>query len=142
MNADTRGFKHQDLTKKIIGLFYEVYNELGHGFLESVYAQAMVIALMEAGLGAVTQVPTAVYFRGRQVGDFKCDILVNNSVLLELKAAKGLDPAHEAQLLNYLRATDIEVGLLMNFGTKPEFKRLAFDNERKPGLRIDIAKQR
>jgi GxxExxY protein len=67
---------------------------------------------------------------------------VNNSVLLELKAAKGLDPAHEAQLLNYLRATDIEVGLLMNFGTKPEFKRLAFDNERKPGLRIDIAKQR
>ncbi len=131
MDADTRGFKHQDISKKIIGAFYEVYNELGHGFLESVYEPAMVIALAQAGLTVNVQVPIAVYFRGRQVGDFKADILVNNAVLVELKAVKTLDSAHEAQLLNYLRGTLIEVGLLLNFGPRPEFKRLAFDNERK-----------
>ena len=142
MNADTRRFKQQDLTKRIIGVFYQVYNELGHGFLESVYEQAMVIALTKAGLQAETQVPIAVYFRGRKVGDFKSDILVNDAVLLELKAAKALDPSHEVQLLNYLRATEIEVGLLMNFGTKPEFKRLAFDNERKGRSQLDADKRK
>jgi GxxExxY protein len=91
----------------------------------------MLIALREAGLKAETQVPIAVYFRGNRVGDFRADLMVENSVLLELKAARALDPSHEAQLLNYLRATEIEVGLLMNFGIKPEFKRLAFDNQRK-----------
>ena len=124
-------FKHQELTRKIIGVFYDVYNELGHGFLESVYQAAMLIALSEAGLRVETQVPIAVYFRGNRVGDFRADLMVESAVLLELKAARALDPSHEAQLLNYLRATEIEVGLLLNFGVKPEFKRLAFDNERK-----------
>ena len=131
INADQRGFKHQEVTKKVIGVFYEVYNELGHGFLESVYEQAIAIALAQAGLSVSTQVPIAVYFRGRSVGNFKVDMLVDNAVLVELKAAKSLDSAHEAQLLNYLRGTSIEVGLLLNFGPKPEFKRLAFDNARK-----------
>src|SRR5208282_2321291 len=129
MDADKLRFKHQELTRKIIGVFYEVYNELGHGFLESVYEAAMLIALREAGLKAEAQVPIAVYFRGNRVGDFRADLMVENAILLELKAARALDSSHEAQLLNYLRATEIEVGLLLNFGTKPEFKRLAYDNE-------------
>ena len=128
---EKRGFKHGQLTEKIIGVFYEVYNELGHGFLESVYEGAMLIALIESGLKTANQVPTPVWFRGRMVGDFKADILVERAVILELKAARALESAHEAQLLNYLRATDIEVGLLLNFGVKPQFRRLAYDNDRK-----------
>ena len=136
--VDKLKFKHQELTRKIIGVFYDVYNELGHGFLESVYEAAMLIALREAGLRAETQVPVVVNFRGYLVGDFRADLLVESAVLLELKAARALDPSHEAQLLNYLRATEIEVGLLLNFGVKPEFKRLAFDNERKrPQINAD-----
>jgi GxxExxY protein len=130
-NTDKRGFKHRELTEKIIGVFYEVYNELGHGFLESVYEEAMLIALIETGLKTAHQVPTPVWFRGRMIGDFKADIFVGASVILELKASRLLEPAHEAQLLNYLRATNIEVGLLLNFGVKPQFKRMAFDNDRK-----------
>lgn len=105
--------------------------EIGHGFLESVYEAAMLIALRQAGLKAEIQVPITVSFRGNRVGDFRADLMVEDAVLLELKAARSLDSSHEAQLLNYLRATQIEVGLLLNFGTKPEFKRLAYDNERK-----------
>ncbi len=112
-------------------MFYNVYNELGHGFLESVYENAMTLALREAGLDARQQTSVTVYFRGQIVGDFRADLLVDNAVIVELKAAKSLDSTHEAQLLNYLRATDLEVDLLMNFGPKSEFKRLAFDNERK-----------
>lgn len=126
-----REFKHRELTEKIIGVFYEVYNELGHGFLESVYEGAMLIALIERGLKTAHRIPTPVWFRGRMVGDFKADLLVERAVILELKAARALESVHEAQLLNYLRATDFEVGLLLNFGAKPQFKRLAFDNDRK-----------
>ena len=143
MNADNSAFKHQKLTQKIIGVFYEVYNELGHGFLESVYENAMGIALKEAGLSALQQAPVAVRFRGRMIGDFRADLLVENAVIVELKAAKAIEGAHEAQLLNYLKATEIEVGLLMNFGPKPEFKRFVFDNERKAGgPPIDTEKHR
>jgi GxxExxY protein len=102
----------------------------------------MLIALREAGLKAETQVPIAVYFRGNRVGDFRADLMVENAVLLELKAARALDSSHEAQLLNYLRATQIEVGLLLNFGVKPEFKRLAFDNERKIQPQINADERR
>jgi GxxExxY protein len=123
--------KHQEITEKIIGVFYEVYNELGHGFLESVYEQAMVIALSEAGLPVVQRAPITVYFHGQLVGDFRADLLVNNQVIVKLKAARALESAYEAQLMNYLRATNIEIGLLMNFGPKPEFKRFIYDNERK-----------
>jgi GxxExxY protein len=108
-----------------------VYNELGHGFLESTYAEAMVVALKESGLTAAREVPVPVWFRGNKVGQYFADLLVNNAVLLELKAARTLDRAHEAQLLHYLRATEIEVGLLLNFGIRPQFQRLLFDNERK-----------
>jgi len=131
MNADTRGLKHKELTETIIGVFYEVYNELGHGFLESVYERAFEVALTSRGFNVLRQIQIPVWFRGQKVGDFVADVLVDKSVLLELKAARMLDSSHEAQLLNYLRATEIEVGILFNFGIKPEFRRLAFDNSRK-----------
>jgi GxxExxY protein len=131
MIAERRGLKHEELTRRIIGVFYEAYNELGQGFLESVYEAAMEIALADAGLRVERQAPVQVWFRNRQVGDFRADLLVEGCVILELKACRAFDSSHEAQLLNYLRATDIEVGLLLNFGPKPEFKRFAYDNERK-----------
>ena len=125
------GLKHSDLTEKIIGIFYDVYNELGYGFLESTYAEALVIALEEARLSAAREVPVPAWFRGRKVGQYYADLIVEGAVLLELKAARTLDSAHEAQLLHYLRATEVEVGLLLNFGLRPQFRRLLFDNERK-----------
>ena len=131
MNADKHGFKHRELTQKIIGVFFDVYNELGHGFLESVYEKSLAVALSSIGLKVLSQIEIPVWFRGQLVGDFTADMLVQDCVMLELKVARCLDSSHEAQLLNYLRATDIEVGLLLNFGLKPEFKRLVFDNPRK-----------
>lgn len=128
MNAD---LKHRPLTEKIIGVFYEVYNELGHGFLESVYQNSLILALTDTGLIVHSPIDIPVWFRGHQVGDFEADVLVERCVLLELKAVRTLDSSHQAQLLNYLRATNIEVGLLLNFGARPEFKRLAYDNSRK-----------
>ena len=123
--------KHGELTQRIIGVFFEVYNELGHGFLESVYQKSFAVALSANGLDARTKIEVPVWFRGQRVGDFEADMLVERSVLLELKAGRALDSAHEAQLLNYLRATEIEVGILFGFGIRPEFKRLAYDNQRK-----------
>jgi len=123
--------KHAELTEKIIGIFFDVYNELGHGFLESVYHNALYFALREALLEVECQVPIEVWYHGHQIGDFKVDMVVDNQVLLELKAARHIDLAHEKQILNYLRATQIEVGLLLNFGAKPEFRRFVFENERK-----------
>jgi len=123
--------KYRELTEKILGVFYDVYNELGHGFLEQVYARSMEHALTTAGLRVSREVPIAVWFRGVQVGDFKADLLVEDKVLLELKAARTIDAAFEKQTLNYLRATEIEIGLLLNFGNKPEFRRFAFENSRK-----------
>jgi GxxExxY protein len=125
--------KHRALTEQIIGVFFEVYNELGHGFLESVYEKAFELALTAKNLSVRRQIEVPVWFRGQKVGDFTADMLVQDCVLLELKAGRALDAAHEAQVLNYLRATEIEVGLLFNFGLKPQFKRLAFDNRRKHG---------
>ncbi len=108
-----------------------MYNELGHGFLESVYEKSLEVALTSLNMKVCRQIEIPVAFRGHRVGDFTADMLVENCVLLELKAARALDPSHTAQLLNYLRATEIEVGLLLNFGLKPDFKRLIFDNPRK-----------
>ncbi|MGO9649474.1 MAG: GxxExxY protein [Terriglobales bacterium] len=133
------GLKHAELSEKIIGVFFDVYNELGHGFLESVYEEAMGMALIETGISVQQQVPIKVWFRGRRIGDFKADMLADGKVLLELKAARGVDVAYEKQLLNYLRATDVEVGLLLNFGVKPEFRRFAFVNQRKE-IRVDPRK--
>ena len=129
MNADR--FKYKEITNIILGSFYEVYNELDDGFLESVYENALYIVLTGYGLCVEKQKSISVFFRGKVIGDFKADLIVNEKVIVELKAVRTLAPAHEAQLINYLKATNIEVGLLLNFGRKPEFKRFIFDNKRK-----------
>jgi len=131
MTVSTPPLKHSELTDKIIGVFYDVYNELGYGFLESTYAEAMVVALEQAGLSVVREFPVPVWFRGRKGGQYFADLMVEGLILLELKTAKALESAHEAQLLHYLKATEIELGLLLNFGTRPQFRRLLFDNDRK-----------
>jgi GxxExxY protein len=131
MNSDQIHGKHDDLTQKIIGVFYDVYNELGSGFLESAYRESMRMALSQAGLMARTEVPIPVTFRGELVGIFRADLIVNDVVLIELKACEALAREHESQALHYLRATKIEVALLMNFGPKPKFKRPIMDNELK-----------
>jgi GxxExxY protein len=112
-------------------VFYDVYNELGYGFLASVYREAMCLALKQAGLQAKKEVLIPVRFRGQVISEFRSDILVNDLLLLELKAAKAIDPGFEAQTLNYLRATPIEVALVLNFGPNPTFRRLVFENSRK-----------
>jgi GxxExxY protein len=134
MSWDPEKYKHQELTEVIIGAFYEVYNELGYGFLESVYQEAMLIVLREKGMTVEAQRPLPVWFRGGKIGDFRPDLIVGNLVVAELKAARALEPFHEAQLLNYLRASDIEVGLLLNFGPVAKIKRMVFANENKKNL--------
>ena len=132
-SSPKRNRKHWELCHDIVQVFYTVYNELGFGFLEAVYEEALEIALKEAGFSVSRQVATPIWFRGRKIGDYKADLVVNNAVLIELKAARALDSTHEAQTLNYLRATDFEVALLLNFGPKPQFRRLVFENDRKKG---------
>jgi GxxExxY protein len=127
-------YKHADLTDKIISAFYTVYNTLGYGFLEKVYRNAMTIELRKQGLAVVPEAPIRVYYDGQVVGEYFADLLVAGAVLVELKAARQLADDHQAQLLNYLKATPYEVGLLLNFGPKPEIKRKAFDNSRKGSL--------
>ena len=107
---------YSDLTRAIIGCAFEVQNELGNGFLESVYEKAMLVALSEAGISVKSQTPINVNFRGQQVGDFYADLLVSDKVIVELKAVERLTPQHKAQVINYLNATGIPVGLLINFG--------------------------
>jgi len=116
--------KHEEITKKIIGCAFEVSNELGAGFLESVYEKALVIALEQKGLSAQPQQPIKVMFRQKCVGAFYADIFVEDKVIVELKAVKSIAPEHQAQIINYLNATGIEVGLLINFGNpKLEYRR-------------------
>lgn len=122
--------KHFELTDAIIGAFYEVYKELGHGFLESVYRESIIIALRSKGLPVEKEKLTNVLFRGEIVGVFRTDLVVKESVIVELKCARTLDSVHEAQLLNYLKATRYEVGLLLNFGVKPQFRRLVLETAR------------
>jgi GxxExxY protein len=126
--------QHQALTEQIIKIFYEVYNELGFGFLEKVYQNSFFLALKEEGLDVIAQKKIKVWFRGEVVGEYIADIIVNNAVILELKAGEAIVKEHEAQLLNYLRGTNIEVGLLCNFGKKPELRRKVYDNSLKPNL--------
>ena len=117
---------YSELTDKIIGCAYDVYNQLGFGFMEKVYENAMMIKLPQKGLEVVQQVPINVYFEDKLVGEYFADILVNNKVIFEFKAVSALSKAHEVQLVNYLKATGLEVGLLINFGAegKLEWKRL------------------
>ena len=131
MNTDGNGLKHRPTTRKIIGVFYDVYNELGCGFLEAVYVEALTLALREARLSVEREVALKVSFRGNIVGRFRADLVVNDAVIVEAKAFPRLQSAHEAQLLNYLRATVLEVGLLFNFGPRPQFRRLVFENHLK-----------
>ncbi len=126
--------KHEEITDKIIHAFYRVYNTLGYGFLEKVYENAMAIELRKMGLKVVQQARIVVYYEGEEVGDHNADLLVEDLVIVELKAARVLEDSHEAQLLNYLKATTIEVGLLLNFGPKPQFRRKVYDNELKGDL--------
>jgi GxxExxY protein len=121
----------EELTGKIIGAFYVVYNALGHGFLEKVYENALLLELRKLGLRAEQQKRVPVFYDEQLVGDYFADIIVENAVVLELKAADAIAPEHEAQLINYLKGTEIEVGLLLNFGPKPQFVRKIFTNDKK-----------
>ena len=123
--------KHDEITGQIIKAYYTVYNTLGYGFLERVYENSMMIELEKMGLQAIKQKAIKVYYDGQIVGDYFADIIVVGKVIVELKAASTLIEAHENQLLNYLKATDIEVGLLLNFGVKPQISRKIFDNHLK-----------
>ena len=131
MDADFQDFKHKELTDKIIKIFYKVYNKLGYGFLEKIYESAIAIELENENISAVRQAPIQVFYDQKLIGEYFADILVENKVIVEIKANRQLGEENEAQLLNYLKATKMEVGLLLNFGPKPEVKRKAFDNARK-----------
>ena len=122
---------HADISDKILGCFYRVGNKMGHGFLESVYHKAMFHELIRTGLRVRSKVSLPVWYDGKIVGDFVADLVVEECVIIEIKAARAIDPSAIAQLMNYLRASEIEVGLLLNFGINLEFKRLVFDNSRK-----------
>jgi GxxExxY protein len=124
-------------SEAVLAAFYRVYNELGTGFLESVYETAMAMVLGNMGIHVERQAPVSVQFRGSIIGSFRIDLLVESAVAVELKASRAPDRAHEAQLLNYLRASELEVGLLLNFGDRPSFKRMAYSNRRKTGSRVD-----
>ena len=122
---------HEEITSEIINAFYHVYNTLGYGFLEKVYENALAKELAKRGHSVKQQVPIQVFYEGEAVGEYFADILIDDKVILELKAADEIAKAHEAQLVNYLKATDIQVGLLLNFGPKAEFKRKIFTKRRK-----------
>lgn len=122
---------HKEITDKIIKAFYKVYNELGFGFLEKVYENALFIELESMGLICEKQKPINVFYEDHKVGSYFADLIVENKIILELKAAEFLIEEHELQLINYLKATEIEVGLLLNFGKTPAFKRKVFSNDRK-----------
>lgn len=129
MNTDN--YKHSEITQKIIGAFYKVYNMLGYGFWEKVYVNSLLIELRKLGLICEPQHQIKVYYDKQEVGFYITDIIVNNCVIIEVKAAESLCEEHEFQLINYLKATEIEVGLLLNFGKKPECKRKVFLYEKK-----------
>jgi GxxExxY protein len=122
---------HKELSEAILKVFYEVYNELGHGFLEKVYQNAMYFELKSQGFKVEAQKKIKVFYKNELVGDFIADLLVDDLIILELKACDVLLKAHYTQTLNYLKATNIEIGLLLNFGERPEIKRFIFTNNRK-----------
>ncbi|WP_218972201.1 GxxExxY protein [Labilibaculum filiforme] len=124
-------YKHSEITDKILDAYYTVYNNLGVGFRESVYENALLIELDKRLLKFDQQKNIKVHYEGQLIGDFYADVIVEDCVILELKAVETLRAEHEVQLVNYLRATKVEVGLLLNFGSKPQFKRKVFSNSRK-----------
>jgi GxxExxY protein len=122
---------HGDVTDAILQVYYQARHEFGHGFLEILCQRVMVMALRQAGLQVAEATPCAVHFRGEKIGHLIFDIIVNGVVLIEVKSCAGIEPRHQAQVINYLRASELEVGLLLNFGPKPEFERIIFTNARK-----------
>jgi GxxExxY protein len=122
---------HKETTDKILKGFYNVYNKMGYGFSEKVYENSLLIELRKFGLRCEKQKQISVYYDDEKVGDYYADIVVEGLIILELKAASGIASEHEVQLYNYLRATDIELGYVLNFGEKPQFKRILFTNDRK-----------
>ncbi|TAN68321.1 MAG: GxxExxY protein [Methylobacter sp.] len=122
---------HKDITDQIINAFYKVYNELGSGFLEKVYQNALFLELIAVDLCCEKQKQIKVHYNGQIIGEYFADLIVNDCVIIELKASESLAEEHELQLINYLKATEIEVGLLLNFGKKPQFKRKLFTNDKK-----------
>ena len=122
---------HKDLTSAVLSVFYDVYNELGYGFLEKVYQKSMAIELRSRGFFVESQKQILVNYKGFQVGEYFADLVINEKLILELKATEFLVVDFEYQLINYLKASDIEVGMLLNFGKKPEFRRKVFENKRK-----------
>lgn len=122
-------YLHSEITGLVLKAFFKVYNQLGYGFLEKVYENALMIELGKTGLKCVQQANIPVYYETEKVGNYTADIIVNDCVILELKAAEMIIPEHEAQLVNYLRATDLEVGLLLNFGKKPQYTRKVLSND-------------
>ena len=122
--------KHKELTSKIIECAFKVHKKLGFGFLEKVYQNALLIELGKAGLRAEKEKELQVYYDAEIIGDFLADIIVNEKVILELKAVKEIHPVHEAQLVNYLKATGLEIGLLINFGERVEIKRKIMDRDK------------
>ena len=124
-------YKHSDITGQIIRAFYKVYNTLGYGFLEKVYGNSLAVELKQQGLSVIQQAPIKVYYSGQLVGEYYADLLVEDKVIVELKTVEALADEHYAQLLNYLKATEIQVGLLLNFGpSEPEVKRRIFETAR------------
>lgn len=119
---------HKEISDKIIKASYNVYNSLGYGFLEKVYGNAMMIELRKLGLTVQRQVPIKVFYEEQLVGEYFADIIVEGNIIVELKATENLCETHEFQLINYLKATELEIGLLLNFGKKPQFRRKIFTN--------------
>ena len=134
MNDLNKKLLHSSITDKIIKTFYNVYNSLGYEFLEKVYENSMIIELLKMDCNVNQQKNIKVFYDGKQVGDYYADLIVNNLIIVELKAAENLCPEHETQLINYLKATDLEVGLLLNFGKKSEFRRKIYTNDLKKNL--------
>ena len=120
------GILSKELKEKLIKCFYNVYNELGSGFLESVYEKSLMVEFESIGIKSEYQRSLNIYYKNRLVGEFRADIVVENKIIIEIKAVNKLMPVHEAQLLNYLKATALRVGFLLNFGDRLEFKRKIF----------------
>src|SRR5262245_997173 len=133
-NKDSREYKYAAVSEQIIRAFYAVYNTLGYGFLEKVYINALLLGMKKLGLSVAKEVAIDVVYAGEVIGQYFADLVINGVVIVEVKAAKAIAEEHEAQLLNYLKATRFEVGLLLNFGPKAEIKRKAFDNAHKGQL--------
>jgi GxxExxY protein len=139
MHAKDPDYPAWETARDVVGSFFQVFNELGPGFLESVYHEAIAIALTDAGLPFRRQVPLEVRYRGRLIGSFRADLVVADELLVELKAARAINESHVAQTLNYLRATGLRVGLVLNFGPSPQFKRIVAS---RPRLRISAEHSR